>query len=455
MSRRLPSVTDGGTSPARGRVHSGNHRLGVMLALAPLLLAAACTASRAAGLTPGVSASTSSQAGMHSGGKGGAHRPNPPAAELTISPADGSTDVGTGGVVKATMAHGTVVHVAVSSGGVPVEGAMAPDGTWRSTWALGVSQSYSVTATGVDAAGRTITARSSFRTLTPQQTFQTEIFEGYMLTYGVGMPIELDFSQPITNRAAVEQSLQITTSKPVVGAWYWNGDQQVDFRPQAYWPAGTKVSFVGHLDGVEAAPGLYGFHTLTQSFLIGPSLIVVASTATHYMDVYSNGKPLYHWPISTGRPGDDTPDGTYLTMTKANPQRMIGPGYNILVPWSVRITLSGDFLHAAPWSVGVQGYANVSHGCINMHPDAAELYYNMAVPGDPVTVTGSPDGGRFGNGWTEWFLSWNEIVQGSALHEAVRAGPTGSVFVNPATLPPSHAKAPLQTSPPNNSAATA
>ncbi len=88
------------------------------------------------------------------------------------------------------------------------------------------------------------------------------IFEGYQQTYGVGMPIMLTFSHPVVNKAAVERSLQLRTSKPVAGAWYWDGSQTLDFRPESYWPAHTQVSFTGHLNGVEMAPGVYGAHTL-------------------------------------------------------------------------------------------------------------------------------------------------------------------------------------------------
>ena len=171
------------------------------------------------------------------------------------------------------------------------------------------------------------------------------------------------------------------------------------------------------------------------SLSIGPSLIVVASARDHYMKVYYKNRLFGRWPISTGRPGDDTPDGTYLTTFKNNPQRMIGPGYDLLVPWSVDFTYSGDFIHDAYWSVGVQGFANVSHGCINTSPAHAETYYKMAEPGDPVTVTGSPAAGTTGNGWTEWFLSWPQWLRGSATGEAVEAGPTGSSLVSPASLP--------------------
>ncbi len=130
--------------------------------------------------------------------------------------------------------------------------------------------------------------------------------------------------------------------------------------------------------------------------------------------------------------------------------QMTGPGYSLSVPWSVRFTFSGDYYHDAYWSVGEQGFENVSHGCVNLAPADAETYYNLAVPGDPITVMGSPKGGTWGNGWTQWFLTWPQYLQGSALHQAVEAGPGGSTFVDPSTLPATTASAPLQTSPAGN-----
>jgi lipoprotein-anchoring transpeptidase ErfK/SrfK len=365
-------------------------------------------------------------------------------AQLTISPASGSKNVNPVQGITVTAAHGKITSVSVRAEGEHVTGSMNAAGTsWHSTWTLPVSTSYTVTATATGPSGQPVTQTSSFRTLTPASTFQTMIFEGQNDTYGVGMPIMLTFSQPVVNKAAVEAALQLQTSNPVVGAWYWDGSQTLDFRPRDYWPANTTVSFAGHLNGVEAAPGVYGDHTLTQSFKIGDSLIVVASTATHHMVLYRNDKLYRRWPISTGRPGDNTPNGTYLTIDKGNPVLMKGPGYAIKVPWSVRFTWTGDYLHDAYWSVNQQGFTNVSHGCVNMPPADAEAYYLMELPGDPVTVSGSPRGGTYDNGWTEWFLSWPQYLQGSALHKAVEAGPQGSVFVSPATLPASTASSPL------------
>jgi lipoprotein-anchoring transpeptidase ErfK/SrfK len=205
-----------------------------------------------------------------------------------------------------------------------VSGSLDPTGAvWRSNSTLPVERTMTITVTAANEAGKTVKQTSTFRTLKPRRTFSTQITEGYGQSYGVGMPIILTFSRPIRNRMAVERSLEITTSKPVVGAWYWDGSQSVSFRPRDYWPAHTSVSFVAHLDGVEVAPGVYGHHNLSQQFTIGRSLIVVASASTHRLLLYRAGKLIHNWPISTGRPGDDTPNGTYLTMGKGIPVLMV------------------------------------------------------------------------------------------------------------------------------------
>jgi lipoprotein-anchoring transpeptidase ErfK/SrfK len=384
------------------------------------------------------SGGSTSASGHGSGQAGGGGHVAAPVNDvrLSISPAGGRVDTKPNRGITVRAADGRITKVTVHTVGDPVTGSLNAAGTvWHSKWALNVSQRYSVTATAIGASGKPITRTVKIRTFNPANTFETRIIEGYHQTYGVGMPIVLYFSRPISDRAAVERSLEIRTSKRVTGSWFWESPCNMApvclyFRTRHYWPAHTRVSFTAHVNGVEVAPGVYGHHTLTQSFSIGSPLTVLVNTSHHDMNVYRDGKLFAHWPISSGRPGDDTPNGKYLTIEKANPVDMVGPGYNIEVPWSVRFTWSGDYLHDAYWSVGEQGFTNVSHGCVNMSPANAETYYNMAVPGDPVTVTGSPRAGTWDNGWTMWFLPWRRWLHGSALHAAVRAGPHGSTFVS-------------------------
>jgi lipoprotein-anchoring transpeptidase ErfK/SrfK len=436
-------VRGSGSGSGSGSARRARRYASITAAAAIGLLASACGGGGAPAQTPGQArASASASAKAHA------------AAELKITPSNGSRHVDPAAGITVTSVHGKVTNVTVRSSGDPVTGALSGGGrTWHSAWTLGTSQSYTVTATGTDGSGKPVSMTSTFRTLTAASTFRAHIFEGYKSTYGVGIPIMLTFSRPITNKAAVERSLELTTSKPVIGAWYWDGDESVYFRPRSYWPAYTTVTFQGHLNGVQGAKGTYGTADLTQTFSIGRSLIAVASTTTHRTQIYLNGKLTYTWPISTGRASLPTPDGTYLSVEKGNPVRMVGGGpagsaghYDELVNFAVRFTYSGDYYHSAPWSVVNQGTTNVSHGCVNLPPAAAQTYYNMSIPGDPITVTNSTAAGKWDDGWTQWFLTWPQYLRGSALRKAVQAGPDGSRFVAPSTLPPDTATAPLGTS---------
>ena len=368
-----------------------------------------------------------------------------PTTQVTITPANGRSGVKPRTGITVTVARGKLTDVSVKTKGTQVSGGYSQGGrVWRSNWTLGTSQHFVVTASARGTDGKAVTATSAFHTLSPKESFQTQIFEGSGQSYGVGMPVKLSFSQPITNKAAVERALELRASKSVVGAWWWDGGQTLDFRPKKFWPHHTTVWFTGHLDGVEGAPGVYGTSNLTQKFHIGDSLIARVSTSHHYMKVYRNGKHLYTWPISTGKVGDETPNGIFLTIDKGNPVEMkpadIKPGqpgyYDEKVAWSVRFTWSGDYIHSAPWSVGEQGSSNVSHGCVNLGPAYAPIYYKMEVPGDPVIVTGSPVHGAWDDGWTDYFLSWRKMLSYSATNQAVKVGPHGSSFVDPDALNP-------------------
>ena len=390
-------------------------------------------------ITLGVALAGAAIAGCSTAGASSAAAPT-----LQITPADGAQNVLPGTPITIATKHGKVNAVTVTTASGQVAGTLTKNGQWTSTEPLATGTNYTIKATAIGADNKKVTVTNTFQTLTAKKTFTATITplgtdfnindEIRAHTYGVGIPITVQFSRPIVNKAAVERAIEIRSSHPVVGAWNWQNSQTVVFRTRQYWPQNTTVNVTANFDGVEAAPGVYGTKNVTKSISIGPSLIVVASTRTHYMRVYYKNRLLGHWPISTGRPGDDTPDGTYLTTFQNNPQLMTGPGYSLEVPWSVDFTYSGDFIHDAYWSVSVQGSANVSHGCINTSPWHAEIYYKKAVPGDPVTVMGSPARGIPGNGWTEWFLTWNNWLKGSATGQAVEAGPNGSTFVSPATL---------------------
>ncbi len=354
--------------------------------------------------------------------------------------------------IEVSVTGGRLVRVnAVNGRGRAVPGALTGGADWRADWALTPDQAYHVSATAVNPRGRATSLTGSFRTLTPRHTFSAMTSLGTGQAFGVGMPIMVTFSRPVTRKAEVERSLEIRSSTPVTGAWYWMSDTEVWFRPRAYWPAHTRVRFEAHLKGVQGARGI------SQRFRIGNSLVVRASAATHHMKVWWNGRLKGNWPVSTGQPGDDTPDGHYLSFAMGNPVRMDSatygvmkgqPGYyNVLVYDSVKFTNSGDYVHSAPWSVAEQGFSNVSHGCVNVAPAHAAWYYDHSVLGDPITIVGSPVKGTWGDGWTIWFLSWRKLVAGSATHKMVVADSRGSQLAPAQVTLPSSLRLPARPDP--------
>jgi lipoprotein-anchoring transpeptidase ErfK/SrfK len=394
----------------------------------------------------------------------GSSPPPDRAARMEINAVQGARDSRPDLGLAVNASGGRLRHVTVADGqGHPVAGYIEPGATaWHSDWSLQPSQSYVVTAAAVNPQGKKTTMTRMFQTFTPAHTFSAQVnaddgADAAGPTYGVAMPIMVTFSQPVTDRAAVERSFQLQTSQPVVGAWHWLDSTHVNFRPKTYWPQYTAVRFTAHLAGTQGAPGTFGSSDLQQDFKIGESIVSSVSASGHYMKVWLNGSstPTFSWPVSTGSPGDDTPDGQYVTMDKGNPVDMnsasfgVGPGspgyYNVEVYDSVRFTWSGNYVHSAPWSVGDQGVDNVSHGCVNLAPQYAEWYYDHATYGDPVTVTGSPTPGTSGDGWTDWFLSWPDLVKGSALGQAAVAGPNGSYFTDPTTASATPAPSPTAT----------
>jgi lipoprotein-anchoring transpeptidase ErfK/SrfK len=385
-------------------------------------------------------AACTSPAGSKAAGQAGAAAGTPsasPAAQVTITPANGTHNAKPSKGISIVATSGKITNVAVTTGSQQVGGVLAADAkTWHTNWSLHNGARYKVSVTAINTDNKATTTISSFRTLAAGATFSASTIVGLHQTYGVGMPITILFSSPVTRRAAVEKAIQIKTSKPVVGTWIWDSSESVSFRPQSYWPQHTKVGFTAHFNGLAISPGVYGTSNLSNSFRIGNSLIGVTSTVTHKTRIYWKGKLYATWADSTGMPGDDTSNGTYLTIEKGNPVLMSGPGYkNVPVFWSVRFTWSGDYYHSAPWSVGEQGFVNVSHGCVNLAPNNAQWYYDRAVPGDPITIIGSPAAGQQGDGYTQWFYTWKQALNHSATGMAVQAGPTGSTMVDPSTLP--------------------
>jgi lipoprotein-anchoring transpeptidase ErfK/SrfK len=357
-----------------------------------------------------------------SSGEGARATPGAAPATVTIQPAaDGP--VAPGEVVTVTAKGGTLTTVTVSGGAGAVKGVLdAGRTTWTSRGRLAFGTRYTVTAEATGVGGRTTTKTGAFTTVTAARTVFPAVSPLRGTTVGVGMPIRVYFDNPVGDRRAALARMKVTTSVPTEGGWRWFSDSEVHWRPRAYWKPGTKVALDTDLYGVELGPGTYGSENADRhvEFSIGASHVSVADARTHRMKVYVNGKLAKDLPASLGKEvkGRYTHSGVHVVTEKKRAMTMDSTtyglaldagGYRTKVEYATRISNSGEFVHAAPWSVAQQGRSNVSHGCVNLSPADAGWFYNLSRAGDVVSVVGTPV--RLTTKETDvpdWNIPWSE-----------------------------------------------
>lgn len=381
-------------------------------------------------VTGGVGVVTVFAAGCSGGGVGGALSSDKKSASVTITPSNGAGAAKPDVPIEVKVSDGTLQDVTVQGSGVAVTGELAPDKkSWKSGRTLTPGASYTVTVQAKNDDGKAANATSTFKTLKPKQTFGVaDITPGLKgETVGVGMPIILRFTQPVTNKAAIERALSVKADKPVEGAWRWIDSQQVIYRTRTYWAAHQNVRFSARLAGLQGAKGVYGMKDTDHTIKIGAAQIATGNIGGHHMTVRRDGKKLRTIPFSAGN-GETreytTTSGKHLLMEKGNPVKMTAPGrkkgdagwYETVVDHAVRFSNSGEYTHSAPWSVGSQGSANVSHGCLNLSPSNAEWYYGIMQRGDVINLTGSSREVEWDNGWSFWQMPFSQWKKGSALH---------------------------------------
>jgi lipoprotein-anchoring transpeptidase ErfK/SrfK len=284
---------------------------------------------------------------------------------------------------------------------------------------------YSVVAKAEDSDGVPTREATWLKTVKPKRTAYTSITPSGGPVVGVGMPIILTFDQPVRRKPAVEKRLSVTTKPAAVGSWYWVNDQMVRWRPKAYWKPNTDVTVRSRLEGVNFGNGVWGDDDDMARFSIGASTISTVDIAHHMMTVTQGGEVLRKVPITTGKSGWDTRVGTKVIISKQREVVMdaasidVQPGdpeyYRLRVEYAMRLTWSGEYIHAAPWSESDQGQANVSHGCTGMSMADAEWFYNLTKVGDVVKYINGTRQPEPWNGYTDWNMSWAQWKKGSAL----------------------------------------
>jgi lipoprotein-anchoring transpeptidase ErfK/SrfK len=350
-----------------------------------------------------------------------------PALRLVPSIKKGAQGVPVDREVSVEAQGGSIQSVKVGSDAGRLAGELADDGArWAATDRLEPGATYTMTTVAERTDGTRVTRTSSFSTqaLTLDQQTYPSVAPLAGETVGVGMPVIVTFDVPVTDKAAFEKHMTVTSRPSQPGTWHWLSDNEAHWRPKTYWKAGTDVHVDVDVNSVPAGNGIYGQESRQLDFHVGDAHIYRVDAQTHQMKVFSNGTLLRTIPITTGKPGFTTRSGVKVIIEKFDVKRMnsetVGIGgseaYDIDdVQWAMRLTYSGEFIHAAPWSVGSQGYANVSHGCTGMSTDNAGWLYAMSRRGDVVEYTGTDRPMTLDNGYGDWNESFPQYRDGSAL----------------------------------------
>lgn len=406
------------------QVSRSRGRSGAIIALLAAILTLSACSSGGSGATGGAGGATG---GIQSPAAAGA------AVTVSISPAADATDVSPVTPIVVKAANGTLTDVKVTNTGKnkSVSGTFSTDRTtWSTSEALGFGTTYSVEATGVDSAGRTVQQQGKVTTLNPAKQANANLIPAPSTVaqtgVGVGQPIVFQFSYPVKNKAAVEKQLSVVSSPQQQGGWYWMDDKDVHYRPKDYWQPGTTLTVSAKIYGLDFGSGVYGAADRTETYHVHDSWIAKADGKTEQMQIFHNGQMVKSMPISLGKDSTPTHLGPHVISFKAQKYTMDSCSYGICQGqpgwyradefWTERISNDGEFVHENPNSVSAQGNANVSHGCINLNVDNATWFFNNLGLGDVVEVTNS--GGQplpVYDLYGDWSLSWAQWQQGSAL----------------------------------------
>jgi lipoprotein-anchoring transpeptidase ErfK/SrfK len=313
----------------------------------------------------------------------------------------------------------------VNDEGTLVAGQLSPDGLmWSTAEPLGYNKRYTLNAQSLGLGG-VASQQMSFETHSPENLTMPYLLPNDGEVVGVGQPVAIRFDENIPNRSAAEKAIKITSNPPVQGAFYWLNNREVRWRPAAYWTPGTTVDVAVNTYGVDLGDGLFGQEDVTTRFTIGDEVITTVDDSTKTLTVKRNGEVIKSMPVSMGKNSTPTNNGTYIVGDRFGHIVMDSStygvpvnspnGYRTEVDFATQISYSGIFVHAAPWSVGSQGYSNVSHGCINVSTSNAQWYYNNSKRGDVVEIAntvGSILPGTDGLG--DWNIPWEQWKAGNA-----------------------------------------
>lgn len=335
-----------------------------------------------------------------------------------------------------TSGSEVVVTTTVTPGGSPASSALAPSSSGSAaTGSAAISAAEPSSAAA--SSGAVAPAASSTSPVQPSPTttaaptgkpVRVRLYQSDGKTYGVGMPIIVYLSKAITNAKLFAKATTVKVNGNVIpGAWYFQKSAiyagyplEAHYRPQAYWPAHAAISMDLPIKGISAGTGLLFDNDLTLDMKTGPANITMVDGSTERLVTTTDGSVKFNFPVSLGKASTPTFTGTKVIMERAKVERMVGtdPGdeYDLQVPWSCRLTNSGEFIHAASWNGGNIGQRSTSNGCTNLNVDAAKQFFEFAQIGDVAVYTNTGGGDMpVWDGYGDWNLSWSEWKRGGVL----------------------------------------
>ncbi|AFM18281.1 hypothetical protein Mycch_3546 [Mycolicibacterium chubuense NBB4] len=346
--------------------------------------------------------------------------------KLTASVTDGAVGVSVDSPVTVTAESGVLGAVTmVNQSGKTIAGTLSDDGlTWSTAEPLGYNKRYTLTAESLGLGGVT-SRKMTFETHSPENLTMPYVLPNDGEVVGVGQPVAIRFDENIPNRLAAQRAITVKTTPSVEGAFYWLSNREVRWRPAEYWKPGTKVEVKVNAYGVDLGDGLFGQENVRTSFTVGDEVITTVDDTTKTLTVRRNGEVVKSMPVSMGKNSTPTNNGTYIVGDRRTHMIMDSStygvpsnspnGYRTEVDWATQISYSGIYVHAAPWSVGSQGYSNVSHGCINVSTSNGKWFHDNSKRGDVVEIVNSVGSTLPGtDGLGDWNIPWEQWKAGNA-----------------------------------------
>lgn len=184
------------------------------------------------------------------------------------------------------------------------------------------------------------------------------------------------------------------------------------------------VDVVVNIYGVDLGEGMFGEDNVQMYFIIGDEVIVIVDDNIKILIVWVNGEVVKFMLMLMGKDSILMVNGIYIVGLWYKYIIMdlfiygvfvnLFNGYCIDVDWVIQIFYSGVFVYLVLWLVGVQGYINISYGCLNVSLSNVQWFYDYVKCGDIVEVVNIVGGILLGiDGFGDWNILWDQWCVGN------------------------------------------